>query len=152
MLKDKIASDLKDALKSGDNQKRDTLRFLQSAIKNVEIEKRKQKEGLTDEEVIEVIARSMKQRRESVEQFEKGGRPELAEKEKKEMEILSLYLPEQLGEEDIKKEVLAAISESGAKSPGDMGRVMGAAMKKLKGRADGNAIKKIVEEELKKMV
>ena len=82
-LKEKITQDLKDALKSGDSFKRDTLRLLDSAIKNAEIEKKKREEGLSDEEILEVVSRAVKPRNDSIEQFEKGGRPELAEKEKR---------------------------------------------------------------------
>ena len=101
MLKQKISNDLKSAMKSGDVIKRDTLRFLDSAIKNTEIEKKKKDSGLTDEEIIEVIARSVKQRRDSIEQYEKGGRQDLVEKEKKELEILTSYMPAQLGEDQL---------------------------------------------------
>jgi len=148
-LKEKIHSDLKDAMKAGEAVRRDTLRMLDSMIKNTEIEKMKKEEGLSDEEVISVIGRGIKQRRDSVEQYEKGGRPELADKEKKEIEILSVYLPEQMGEDKIREIVKSVISATGAKTKAEMGKVMGAAMGKLKGQADGNTVKKIVEEELK---
>jgi hypothetical protein len=84
-----------------------------------------------------------------VEQYEKGGRQDLAEKEKKEIEIISAYLPEQLGEDKIREIIKEVITATGASSKADMGKVMGQAMGKLKGRVDGNAVKKIVEEELK---
>jgi len=148
-LKQKISDDLKSAMKSGDTLKRDTLRFLDSAIKNVEIEKKKKEEGLNDEEIQEVIARSVKQRKDSITQYEAGGRADLAEKEKKEMEILMAYMPAQMSEEEVKEAVKKVIAETGASSKSEMGKVMGAAMAKLKGKADGNLVKKIVEEELK---
>jgi uncharacterized protein YqeY len=148
-LKQKISEDLKAAMKSGDTLKRDTLRFLDSAIKNAEIEKKKREEGLNDEEIQEVIARSVKQRRDSIAQYEAGGRADLAEKEKKEMEILMAYMPTQMSEEEVKEEVKKVIAETGATSKSEMGKAMGAAMTKLKGKADGNLVKKIVEEELK---
>ncbi|MCX6765630.1 MAG: GatB/YqeY domain-containing protein [Candidatus Moranbacteria bacterium] len=148
-LKEKISNDLKEALKTGDAFRRDVLRLLGSAIHNAEIEKKKQDEGLSDEEVVEVIARSIKQRRDSVEQYEKGGRSDLAEKEKKEIEILSAYMPEQLSEDKIREIVKEVIAGTGAASKADMGRVMGAAMGRLKGQADGNMVKKIVEELLR---
>ena len=140
---------MKEAMKAGDATKRDTLRMLDSMIKNTEIEKLKKEEGLNDEEVQAVIARAVKQRRDSVEQYKAGGREDLAEKESKEIEILSGYMPEQLGEDKIREIVKAVIAETGATSKADMGKVMGAAMGKLKGQADGNVVKKIVEEELK---
>lgn len=148
-LKQKIQDDLKSAMKAGDLLKRDTLRMLDSMIKNTEIEKMKRETGLTDEEVQEVIARGIKQRKDSVAQFEAGGRPELAQKEKEEIEILMSYMPEQMGEEEVRAAVKEVITQTGASSKADMGKVMGAAMGKLKGKADGNVVKKIVEEELK---
>ena len=147
-LKDKIVADIKEAVKSGDQKKRDALRFLVSAIQNVEIEKKKKEEGLNDEEVVEVIARSIKQHKDSVAQYEQGGRADLAAKEKKEIEILSVYMPSQAKEEEIRSEVKAAIAQIGAASMSDVGKVMGEVMKKLKGKADGNEVRKIVLEEL----
>jgi len=140
---------MKEAMKAGDATKRDTLRMLDSMIKNTEIEKMKKEEGLSDEEAQAVIVRAVKQRRDSVEQYKAGGREDLAEKERKEIEILSAYMSEQLGEDKIREIVKAVIAETGATSKADMGKVMGAAMGKLKGQADGNVVKKIVEEELK---
>lgn len=150
MLKQKIISDMKEAMKAGDTLKRDTLRMLDSMIKNAEIEKLKKEEGLADMEVVEVLSRAVKQRRDSAEQYEKGGRADLAGKEKKEIEIISAYLPEQLGEDKIREIVKNIISETGAASKADIGKVMGQAMGKLKGRADGTAVKSIVESELSK--
>ena len=148
-LKEKILSDLKEAMKTGDSGKRDVLRLLDSAIKNAEIEKKKKEDGLSDEETQEVISRAIKQRRDSVEQYKSGGRNDLAQKEQAEIEILSDYLPEQLSEEEVKKVVKEAISQTGARSKADMGKVMGQAMGRLKGQADGNLVKSIVESELK---
>lgn len=148
-LRDKIANDLKSALKSSDNVKRDTLRMLGAAIKNAEIEKKKKEEGLDDSEIQEVASRAIKQRKDSVAQYESGGRKDLADKEKGEIEILLAYLPQQLGEDEIRKIVKEAIKEIGAASVSDMGKVMGRAMVKLKGKADGQMVKKVVEEELK---
>jgi uncharacterized protein YqeY len=149
-LKEKIAAELKDAMKTGQTVKRDTLRMLDSAIKNVEIEKGKREAGLSDEEVLEVIAKSVKQRADSIKQFEEGGRGEMAEKEKEEMEILKVYLPEQLSEDEIRKVVIETIAQSDAQTGSDMGKIMGQAMGKLKGKADGNIVRKIVQEQLEK--
>ncbi|OGI16610.1 MAG: glutamyl-tRNA amidotransferase [Candidatus Moranbacteria bacterium RIFCSPHIGHO2_02_FULL_40_12b] len=148
-LKQKISADLKEAMKSGDVLRRECLRMLDAAIKNAEIEKRKKESGLSDDEIIEVAKRLIKQRKESSEQYEKGNRPELAAKEKKEAEILSGYMPEQLSGDKVREIVKQVITETGASSKADTGRVMGQAMVKLKGQADGNVVKKIVEEELK---
>lgn len=150
MLKQKIVSDMKEAMKSGDTIKRDTLRMLDSMIKNTEIEKLKKEEGLADAEVQEVIARAVKQRKDSMAQYTAGGRPELAEKENKEIEILIAYLPEQLGEDKIREIVKEVITQTSATSKADMGKVMGQVMGKLKGQADGTAVKSIVESELSK--
>ncbi|EKE16095.1 MAG: hypothetical protein ACD_11C00030G0003 [uncultured bacterium] len=150
-LKEKILFDLKAAMKEGDAFKRDTLRLLDSAIKNIEIEKKKREEGLNDEEVVEVLSRAMKQRQDSILQFEKGGRPDLAEKEKKEVEIISCYLPKQLSAEEAQKKILEVIEKSGASSVSDFGKVMGQVMAELKGKFDGNLAKEIVKQELEKM-
>jgi uncharacterized protein YqeY len=149
-LKEKISSDLKEAMKAGEFVRRDTLRLLDSAIKNTEIEKKKREVGLSDEEVLEVISKAVKQRQDSIRQFEEGGRSELAQKEKEELEILKPYLPEQLPDDEIRKAVLETISQTGAQSGADIGKVMGSTMGKLKGRADGNLVRKIVQEELEK--
>jgi len=148
-LKEKIISDIREAMKSGDTVKRDTLRFLDSAIKNFEIEKKKQEIGLSDEEILEVIGRSVKQRQDSIRQFNEGGRTDLVAKEQAELDILVPYLPEQLSEDEIRKVVKEIISTSGEVSASDMGKIMGQAMGKLKGKADGNIVRKIVGEELK---
>lgn len=147
-LKEKITNELKDAMKSGDSFKRDTLRLLDSAIKNAEIEKKKREEGLSDEEVLEVISRAVKQRNDSIKQFIDGGRPELAEKEQKELEILKAYMPEQMSEDEIRKTIKEIIAGAGEVIPADMGKIMGQAMGRMKGKADGNVVRKIVGEEL----
>lgn len=147
-LKQKIFEDLKTAMKAGETEKRDVLRMLDSMIKNTEIEKMKREEGLSDAEVMEVIARAVKQRRDAVAQYESGGRPELAEKESKEMEILMAYMPAQLDEEAVRAVVQEIIASSGVTGKAEIGKVMGPAMAKLKGQADGNLVKKIVEESL----
>jgi len=148
MLKQQIVEDMKQAMKAGDASKRDTLRMLDSMIKNTEIEKLKKEEGLNDEEVQTVIAKAIKQRKDSVEQYEAGGRADLADKEKKEIEILSAYMPEQMSEEKVREIVKATLAEIGATSKAEMGKAMGPIMGKLKGQADGNLVRKIVEEEL----
>jgi uncharacterized protein YqeY len=148
LLKQKILDDMKLAMKEGNVLKRDTLRMLDSMIKNVEIEKMKKEEGLTEEETIEVITRAIKQRKDSVTQYEAGGRADLAEKENNEIEIILAYMPEQLSEEKVREVVKEVIATTGATSKAEMGKVMGMSMGKLKGQTDGNVVKKIVEEEL----
>jgi uncharacterized protein YqeY len=147
-FKQKISEDLKAAMKAGETEKRDVLRMLDAMLKNVEIEKMKRETGLTDSESMEVISRAVKQRKDAVAQYEEGGRPELAEKEKKEIEILMAYMPEQMSEEKVREVVMEIIATSGVTSKADIGKVMGQAMGKLKGQADGNLVKKIVEESL----
>ncbi len=149
MLKQKILDDLKSAMKAGDTATRDALRMLDSMIKNLEIEKKKREEGLSDEEVQEVIARAIKQRKDSATQYVSGGREDLAQKENTEIEILSVYMPAQLSEQEARAEVLKIIAEVGAVSKSEIGKVMGKAMTELKGKVDGNLVKKIAEEELK---
>jgi len=147
-LKQKIFEDLKAAMKAGETEKRDVLRMLDSMVKNTEIDKKKRDEGLSDEEVLEVIGKAVKQRKDAATQFEEGGRPELAEKEMKEMAILMVYMPEQMSEDAVRAVVQEIIAASGVTSKTEIGKVMGPAMAKLKGQADGNLVKKIVEESL----
>lgn len=150
MLKQTILDDLKAAMKAGDTVKRDTLRMLDSMVKNVEIEKQKRETGLSDEEVLEVIGKAVKQRKDASAQYLAGGRADLVEKENQEIAILAAYMPAQLDEATVREAVKAVIAQVGATSMADIGKVMGPAMGKLKGQADGNLVKKIVEEELGK--
>jgi uncharacterized protein YqeY len=162
MLKEKIQSDIKEALKAGNAAKRMTLGMIMSSIKNKELEKRAkiiktetdsvkadEMSKLNDEEVIEVLSSEIKRRKDSVASYESGGRPELAEKEKEEIGFISVYMPEQMSEEDVRAEVKKAIADTGAAGPKDMGKVIGAVMAKIKGRADGQVVSGIVKEELK---
>lgn len=118
-----------------------TLRLLHAEIKKEEIAKFKREEGLSDEEVIAVIAHQIKQRRDSIEQFTKGGRADLAEREQRELAVLQPFMPSQLGEEDI----LNIARETIAGGDIGFGQVMRAVMQKVKGRAEGSVVKKIVE-------
>jgi hypothetical protein len=161
ILKQKIQEDFKKFLKEKKEIEVSTLRMLNSAIFNKEKEKRyklsqekpdlKEKElekesQLTDEEIVQVVFSEIKKRKESILLFEKGKREDLAKKEKKEMEVLKKYLPEQLSEEEIKKMAKEIITKIGAKEPKDMGKVMGQLMPKLKGKAEGGLVSKIVKE------
>lgn len=143
----KIKADLLKALKSGDELRVGTLRFLLSAAQNAAIAKGKGA-VLTEQELVEVLQKQAKQRRESVEAYEKGSRADLAEREKKELEIIQEYLPEMLPEEEIRRLVEEAIKEVDGKGPQDMGKVMGVLMPKIKGRADGSVVSKVVKEQL----
>jgi hypothetical protein len=165
MLKQQIQSDATEALKSRDQLKSGTLRMLLAAIVSREKEKRykisKQKpempeqelikeSELTAQEIIEVILSEIKKRKDAIALYEKGRRQELAEKEKKEIEILKKYLPEQLSEEELQKIVKEAIEKTGASSMKDMGKIMAEVMPKIKGKADGSSISKVVKELLTK--
>jgi len=153
-LKEKIKLNLNSSLREKKTLAVSVLRQLLAAILNKEKEKRfKTKEEkdvqLTDEELIEVISSEVKKRRESILEFEKGKRQDLVEKEKKELEILEKYLPEQLSEEEIRKLTKEAIEKTDAREIKNMGKVMAELMPKIKGRAEGALVSKIVKELLK---
>ena len=147
MLLGKIKEDLKNALKSGDDFTVGVLRFILSSVHNKEIEKRSggQEETLSEEEMIDVLAKEVKKRKEAAEIFLKGGREDLASKETKESKIIQKYLPEQLNEEEVVKIAAAAVERVGAKDVKDFGRVMAEAMKELKGRADAKTVSEAVK-------
>ncbi len=148
MLKDKIQEDLKEAMLSHDEQKLSTIRMLKSALQYFEIQKGGAGYEATDEDVVEVVGREIKKRKESIEMFEKGGRQELADKEKNEMTVLQSYLPEQLTESEVRDLIEQAISQTGASSMQDMGKVMGVLSQQIKGKADGGFVSSIVREKL----
>jgi len=165
MLKQQIQNAVNEALKSGDQLMAGTLRMLLASVTTKEKEKRykisKQKpeateqdlikeSALTDEEIIEVISSEIKKRKDAIVLYEKGNRQELADKEKKEIEILKKYLPEQLSEEELKKLVEESIAKTGAKEIKDMGRIMADLMPKVKGKADNSDISRIIKELLSK--
>lgn len=141
-LKEKIQEDLKASLKAGEEIRSSTLRMLLAAITN------KEKEGkeVGEEQFEEVVAQEVKKRREAAEAFAKGGRPELADKEKKELEVLLSYLPAQLTEDEIRTLIGEAIQATGAITPKDIGKVMGELAPKVKGKADGALVAKIVQQ------
>jgi len=143
-----LQEELRQSMLARDELKTSVLRMLLSAINYSEIEKGGAGYEATDEDVLSVIQKEVKQRRDSIEEFKKGGRQELVDKETKELEILQTYLPEQMSEDEIRKSVEETISQTGAKSIRDMGRVMGALMPKLKGKADASLVSKIVRENL----
>lgn len=144
-LRENIDADLKVALKSGAKEKVSTLRMLIAALKNKQIDKRR---PLTDEEVIETVRSLIKQRKDSIEQFAKGGRQDLVEKETAEAAILEAYLPQQLSREEVEVMVRAAIAETGAQGSKDMGKVMKALIPKIGGRADGKLVSELVKHAL----
>lgn len=150
MLKDQIADDLKDAMRAKDNVRRRTLRSLTAALTNAEIASRGDGDGeLSEQEELRILQKAAKQREESIEQYEEAGRDELAEKERAELAIIKEYLPQPLTEEELRDIIQSIVDDVGAESMADMGRVMGPAMSQLRGRADGNRVREIVEEILR---
>ena len=148
MLKDKIQEDLKQAMLSKEAEKLSTIRMLKSALQYFEIQKGGAGYSATDEDVIDVVGREIKKRRESIEMFQKGGRQELVDKEQLELEQLQDYLPEQLSKDEIIELVNDVISQTGAKTMQDMGKVMGLLSTQIKGKADGSLVSTIVREKL----
>lgn len=148
MLKQKLRDELKQSMLARDATKTSVLRMLLSAITYYEINKGGAGYEATDENVLSVIQSQVKQRKDSIEQFEKAGRKDLADKEKMELALLAEYMPKQLNEEEISKLVQDAINETHATSPQDMGKVMAFLMPKIKGKADGSLVSTIVKEQL----
>jgi uncharacterized protein YqeY len=147
-LREDLKREMVEAMKAKDQLRLDTIRAIQSAIRYKEIEKK----GvvLTEPEIVSVIGTLCKQRRESIDQFQKGGRADLAEKETRELEVLQKYLPAQLSRSEVETKVAAVIQELGITSPADMGRAMKEAMKRLAGQADGKVVSEVVSTLLKK--
>ncbi|MBI2628391.1 MAG: GatB/YqeY domain-containing protein [Candidatus Niyogibacteria bacterium] len=148
-LKQKLNQDLKEALKKKDEMTVSVLRLVFSSIINREIELRKKDIGLSDSEVLETLSSEVKKRRDSIAEFEKGGRFDLAEQEKKELEILKGYLPPEMPDEEIIRIISEGIRETGAKSEKDFGKLMKVVMLILKGKAEGDRVTKIAREMLK---
>jgi uncharacterized protein len=145
MLRDSIATDMREAMKAREPIRVGALRMLMTAVKNTEVEKLHE---LSDDEVLEVIAREAKRRRESIEAFSQGGRTDLVEKETGELAVLEAYLPTKLSDEELSAMVDQAIAETGASNPKQMGEVMKALMPKLRGRADGAQVSAMVKARL----
>jgi len=150
MLKQQLQQDLKQSMLAKNELKTSVLRLVLSALGYYEINKGGAGYEATDEDVLSVIQKEVKQRKDSIEQYKNANRQELADKETKELEILQEYLPEQMNEDEIRRLVKEAVSQTGAKTMQDMGKVMGALMPKVKGKADGSLVSKIVKEELNK--
>ncbi len=145
-LSEKINADLTAAMKAKDTVRLLVLRMAKAAMTHAAIEKKK--DGLDDLEVLDVLAKQVKQRRESIEAFEKAGRKDLADKEKAERVVLESYLPAPLSTEELQTLVLAAIQASGARVKADMGKVMGILMPQVKGRADGKVLSQLIQSRL----
>lgn len=140
-----LGDDLKQAMKAGETFRRDTLRLLQSAVKNVAIDKRVAPAELSDTDVEDVIKRLVKQRKDSITQYRAGNREDLAEKEEEELTLLSVYLPEAIGEAELGALVADALKEAGLTTRDKMGQAMGVVMKKVAGRASGDDVRRVVE-------
>lgn len=162
-LREKIQTDIKKAMQEKNAAKVSVLRMVMAAVFNKEKEKRNklskseqdsnkldELSQLTDEEVAEVISSEAKKRKESIEQYTKGDRQDLAEKEKQELELLFEYMPEQIPEDEIRKIVKQKIEELSISGSQETGKLMGAIMPQLKGKVDGSVVSKIVQEEIKK--
>lgn len=144
-----LNDDIKTAMKTKDKETLSVLRMLKAAIQNEQI---KSGRDLNGEEELTVLSREMKQRRDSLSEFEKAGRDDLADKAKNEITIVEKYMPKQLSDEEIQAIVQEAVVETGATSPSEFGKVMGAVMPKVKGKADGNLVNAIVKQTLQKNV
>lgn len=147
-LFEQIQADMKNALKGGRKTELSTLRLLVSDLRNAEKTK---KQPIDDPEVIEIVQRQIKRRKEAAEQYDQAGRDELASKELEELDILKNYLPMQLTEDEVRNIVRSAINESAAQGPSDMGKVMGKVMPQVKGKTDGSLVSTVVKEELAKI-
>ena len=144
-MRERIMNDIKEAMKSQDKEKLSVLRMVKGAIQLEEINK---KQELDDNDVIAVIAKQIKTRKESITEFEKGNRTDLVEKTQSEVKVLEAYMPEQLSEEEITKIIDEAIEQVNPQAPSDMGKVMGIVTPKLKGRADMSLVSKLVKEKI----
>jgi uncharacterized protein len=142
-LSERLNEDMKQAMKDKDKFKLSTIRMIRSTIKYLEIDL---KRTLDEDEVLDILSREIKQRKDALQEFEKAGRDELAASTKAEIEIIHKYLPEQLTEEEIKVIVQQTIQETGASSKSEMGKVMSALMPKVKGRADGKLVNQAVQQ------
>ena len=144
-LKVRINDDVKAAMRGGDARRRDALRLLLSALKQREVDERKE---LADADVVTVIDKMIKQRRESIVQFEKGGRPDLAQNEQFEIGLFQAYMPQALSDAEIEAAIVEALTATGAKAPSDMGKVMGVLKGKLAGKADMSKVSGLVKAKL----
>jgi uncharacterized protein YqeY len=149
-MREKINADLKDAMKAGDKDRVSTLRLINAAIKSADIEARPSgKDKISDTDILSVLAKMVKQRRDSIEQYKAGGRQDLADKEEAEIKVIEGYLPKQMSEAEAKAAIAAIIKETGAAGPKDMGKVMGALKAKYAGQMDFGKASALTKELLK---
>ena len=144
-LKARLQQEMKDALRAGDKVQLGALRLLHASVKNREVELLRE---VDDEEFVEVVGREVKRRKEAAEAYEKGGRQDLLDRERREQEVLEAYLPEQLSQEEVSSLIDEAVADTAASGPGDIGKVMGYVMRKARGRVDGGVVNRLVRERL----
>jgi uncharacterized protein len=145
-LKEKISEDMKQAMKSGDKFRLETLRTLRAVLMEKEIERRGSTQGVTPEDEIGVLMGAAKQRKESIEQFMRGGRQDLVDQESKELQIIQEYLPRQMSRDEVIAIVRKIVEDTGASSAADFSKVMPLAMKQLKGKTEGKLVQDVVKE------
>lgn len=145
-IQDKLMDDLKTSMKTKNKLRKDVITMVRAAVKQREVDERVE---LNDEDIIDIISKQVKQKKDSISEFQKGDRQDLVELTEKEIDILLEYLPEQLSEEVVDEIVKETIDEVGAKSVKDMGKVMNGVLPKIKGRADGSLVNKLVRQYLK---
>lgn len=143
-LRDRLRDDLKDAMRARDAVRRGTIRLVEAAIKNAEIEKRGSE--LSEQDVQAILQRQVKQRQDSIEQYEQANRSDLADAERAEIAVIEAYLPQQMSRDEIEAAARAAIEQLGASGPGDRGKVMGRLMAELRGKADGAQVNAVVSD------
>ncbi len=143
-IRDQLRADLREAMRARDVPRRDTIRLLEAALKNAEIEKRGAE--LAESDIRAILQRQIRQRRDAIEQFTQGGREDLAESDRVEIAIIEQYLPQQLSRDEVEARARAMIARVGATGPGDRGKVMGALMRELRGEADGSLVSAVVGE------
>ena len=147
-MKDRISQDIKQAMKAKDVLRLSTLRMILADLQRKEKEKG---EPVDEPAAVQILQSMVRKRKEAIEQFRKGGREDLADKEQQEIKIVEQYLPEQLSEDKIRRQAEAVISELGVRGPREMGKVMGVLVKKIAGRADGGTVSRIVKDALQKL-
>lgn len=144
-IAERLSAQIKEAIKSGDRTRLQTVRLLATSVRNREVELGR---DLTEDDLVEVATREMKRRKEAAEAYDRAGRTELAERERAEGAILEAYLPEQLSEEEVRTAIEEAVASTGATGPGDMGKVMAQVMGRFRGRVDGGEVNRLVRERL----
>ena len=147
-LKSRLDEDMKNAMRNRDTQRRDVIRFLRSEIRNQEI---RAQDELDDQGVVQVLSRQAQQRRDSIQVFRDAERQDLVEKEEAELAVILEYMPQQMGAEEITALVEKVVAEVGASGPGDMGKVMGAIMPQVRGKAEGREVNAIVQQTLRNL-